>query len=1209
MADLHCFSNCRGTLKANVIFFHGLGGHPRFTWQANKLDESTLWPRWLAEDIEGHAIWSVGYESPVSRWEGYAMGLYDRAENVLGRLIKEPRLGEGRIILLGHSLGGLVIKQLLEILGQEANKSTAAASLLERIDKVAFLATPHSGADLAIWGDRLRILVRPSAATRCLVRNDENLRRLNNWYRDWATSIGISHLVLRETKPIRILGTIVKPDTADPALHRVRAWPTDHDHWSIAKPKSRSDDVYVHVKQFVLDQFERPKPRVEKLAEELLSRQQATNSDTRDILSLLKRSEQGADISIAVGKDTFEIVLPNSDELSSASDLELPWQPLATAVQPGDYNLLDALRWNYGLIENLYGRDEELTKIIGWAERAPAPPSARLVTGEGGSGKTRLAATVANALRKRGWIAGFVRSISSLRVTIGDANGLFLILDYPEENLDLMRALIKMLVVTKSASYPIRLLLLSRRDFRHWEAENIDLEGRFGNQPIADPGDLSLSDVLELIETAATNFAAAAGLPKPRLDQAEAWAMQASLHRLPLFAAAAAIHAVLAPRNAFGIDGNAIVRDLAMRERARVRRTSKQLGIGPDTLGRLTALGVLGDGLNVDVVGKLIDAGLCEDVARDQVIQKIANTPWWRLGQLTPIKPDRMAAEFLGAELFDAKFPDGDPRLSRWLSIAFTGAEEGLGNRLGRVLFDMDALDVAGSRAQSLERRLAEIIELDPMQAVRFVAVATQDVPYAAVGFAALVALTMARLLENEPARRAGFLNNATSFLSRLGQHEKALAAAREAVAVYRDLARAQPEAFTSGMAGALNNLANVLAELGQREEALAVARETAAIRRGLAKARPEASTLDLAGTLNNLANRLFGLGHREEALATAREATGIYRDLARARPDEFRPELAMSLNNLANMLSELGERGEALGAAREATGINRDLARARPEAFTPDLAMSLNNLANRLSERGQHEEALAAAREATGIYRNLARARPEAFTPDLAMSLNNLANVLAELGQHEEALAAAREAIAIHRELTRARPEAFTPDLAMSLNNVANVFAELGQREEALAASREAVAIRRDLARARPEAFTPNLATSLSNQANILSELGQREEALAAAREAVAIRRDLVRARPEAFAPNLAASLNNLVNILSKLGQREEALDAAREATGFYRDLARAQPEAFTHYLATSLKNLAAILSELQQFPEAAIAEQEAKSLSATRADIARND
>jgi len=97
------------------------------------------------------------------------MHLVDRAENILGRLLTRAELRTGRIILIGHSLGGLVIKQLFRTLEMEARKNATAASLLDRIDKVAFLATPHTGADLAITGDRWRILVRPSAATLCLV--------------------------------------------------------------------------------------------------------------------------------------------------------------------------------------------------------------------------------------------------------------------------------------------------------------------------------------------------------------------------------------------------------------------------------------------------------------------------------------------------------------------------------------------------------------------------------------------------------------------------------------------------------------------------------------------------------------------------------------------------------------------------------------------------------------------------------------------------------------------------------------------------------------------------------------------------------------------------------------------------------------------------------------------------------------------------------
>jgi len=83
-------------------------------------------------------------------------------------------------------LGGLLVKQILRTAQSEAQIDEKAANFLRRVEKIAFLATPHTGADLAVWGDMLRILIRPSAATICLVRNDPNLRDLNLWYRDWS---------------------------------------------------------------------------------------------------------------------------------------------------------------------------------------------------------------------------------------------------------------------------------------------------------------------------------------------------------------------------------------------------------------------------------------------------------------------------------------------------------------------------------------------------------------------------------------------------------------------------------------------------------------------------------------------------------------------------------------------------------------------------------------------------------------------------------------------------------------------------------------------------------------------------------------------------------------------------------------------------------------------------------------------------------------
>jgi pimeloyl-ACP methyl ester carboxylesterase len=248
---------------ASVIFVHGLGGGPRDTWRRAS-DPGSFWPPWLAEDILSLAVYSVEYEAPISRWRGTAMHLVDQATNLLERLLVEPDLQEGPLVLIGHSLGGLVIKQLLRTAESESHNRAEAASLIQRVKKVAFLATPHAGSDLAVWGDRLRILICPSAATASLVRNDPNLRDLNAWYRNWANASDIAHLILAETKPIRVFGMIVRPDSSDPGVAGSRPVPIGASHTDICKPEDRSSDVYVQVREFIRRRIEPPTEKEEK---------------------------------------------------------------------------------------------------------------------------------------------------------------------------------------------------------------------------------------------------------------------------------------------------------------------------------------------------------------------------------------------------------------------------------------------------------------------------------------------------------------------------------------------------------------------------------------------------------------------------------------------------------------------------------------------------------------------------------------------------------------------------------------------------------------------------------------------------------------------------------------------------------------------------------------------------------------------------------
>ena len=278
MADLLQIAEARGPKSANVIFFHGLGGDAHATWQADKDDKATFWLPWLAQDIEGLSVYSVGYEAPVSNWHCSAMELADRAANVLKSLLVQADLEAGEIILAGHSLGGLVIKQVLRKAADAATDSAEPFSFMDRVRKVAFLATPHVGADLADWGDRLRVLFRPSSATRSLIRNDQHLRDLNLWYRRWARTRKIDHLILTETKTTLMFGMVVKPDSSDPGL-ATDPVPIETDHIAIAKPANRDSNIYKFVRDFILRDSERPVSHEEKKIDAVVDVTQAIRED------------------------------------------------------------------------------------------------------------------------------------------------------------------------------------------------------------------------------------------------------------------------------------------------------------------------------------------------------------------------------------------------------------------------------------------------------------------------------------------------------------------------------------------------------------------------------------------------------------------------------------------------------------------------------------------------------------------------------------------------------------------------------------------------------------------------------------------------------------------------------------------------------------------------------------------------------------------
>src|SRR5262249_28886073 len=100
-------------------------------------------------------------------------------------------------------------------------------------------------------------------------------------------------------------------------------------------------------------------------------------------------------------------------------------------------------------------------------------------------------------------------------------------------------------------------------------------------------------------------------------------------------------------------------------------------------------------------------------------------------------------------------------------------------------------------------------------------------------------------------------------------------------------------EGIRNHVASGLDSLGIRLSDLGRHEEALAAAQEAVDIYRRLAEARPDAFLPYLAASLSNFGFRLYELRQRAAALAAAQESVDIYRPLVETRPDEFLPYLA----------------------------------------------------------------------------------------------------------------------------------------------------------------------------------------------------------------------------------------------------------------------------------------------------------------------------
>jgi pimeloyl-ACP methyl ester carboxylesterase len=254
----------------NVIFVHGLGGDSRLTWMNNPRDHATLWPCWIGEDVDCN-VWIASYGAALSGWTDAAMHLVDQGEAFFAALQAEPNLQGRKIVVVGHSLGGLVIKSGMtqaQTLGDSRREA-----VLADVAAVVFIGTPHQGSILATIASNLGATARINPQVVNMASDDAWLKLLNGQFRNLQVQRRFGVRVFFETRGVLIgrnlwrlkIGarvTIVDRNSSDPGIAGVVSTGIEGDHFEIAKPKSRQDFVHKALVDFLRNVIDAPPPTI-----------------------------------------------------------------------------------------------------------------------------------------------------------------------------------------------------------------------------------------------------------------------------------------------------------------------------------------------------------------------------------------------------------------------------------------------------------------------------------------------------------------------------------------------------------------------------------------------------------------------------------------------------------------------------------------------------------------------------------------------------------------------------------------------------------------------------------------------------------------------------------------------------------------------------------------------------------------------------------
>lgn len=214
-----------------IILVHGLGGTKDGTWGEfpNLLEKD--------EDVD-FDILRLGYESP-SLWKVWrrAPSIVNIANGLLTDIRAHCDLENDEIILVGHSLGGVVVKKALLLL---ANKNIS-----HKIVKVCFFDVPHDGSGFA---NALTFISWRNYHLKSLRRDSSELDDLNDQWSNTSLNGQLDILSIISANDDIVSSSSSKSIFRGHSVETIN----NVNHRSIVKPKDAKSLVYIVFKNFLL---------------------------------------------------------------------------------------------------------------------------------------------------------------------------------------------------------------------------------------------------------------------------------------------------------------------------------------------------------------------------------------------------------------------------------------------------------------------------------------------------------------------------------------------------------------------------------------------------------------------------------------------------------------------------------------------------------------------------------------------------------------------------------------------------------------------------------------------------------------------------------------------------------------------------------------------------------------------------------------------